>query len=265
MQQTNQRLLKMDHGYNFRELGGYQTADGHTVKWQRVIRTATLAFLSKQDQQSLVDYGVNVDIDFRSNAEVAKSPDLIPASISYHHLPVFPEDQTEVSKSEAEIKAELAKREENGYQHMLDTYQEMITTSQSHQAYQAFFAALLANTSDKQTLLFHCTAGKDRTGMGAVFLLSALGVPHELIKQDYLLTNEALSPLITDRLTKAQNEGITGTTLESIKALMTVSSDYFDTAMAAVKAQYGDMAHFLTDALALSDQDIADLKQLYLD
>lgn len=264
MQETNQRVLTMDHGYNFRDLGGYATKDGQTVKWQRVIRTASLAFLSDRDQQSLVDYGIKIDVDFRSNAEVSKSPDRIPDAISYHHLPVFPEDKTEASKSEAEMKAELKERRENGFQHMLDVYQDMIVTPQSHAAYQAFFNTLLSNTEADSGLLFHCTAGKDRTGMGAVFFLSALGVPQNIIKQDYLLTNETLSPLIQERLKKAQSEGISGTTLDSIKALMSVSSAYFDTAMKSVAANYGTMADFLTNALELSKQDVADLKTLYL-
>lgn len=263
MQQTNERLLKMNAGYNFRELGGYRTRNGQSVKWQRVIRTASLAFLTDDDQARLVDYGITADIDFRSNSEVTKSPDKIPANISYHHLPVFPEDKTEASKSEAEMQAELKQREENGYQHMLDVYNDMILSPQSHDAYHQFFSQLLANTDGG--LLFHCTAGKDRTGMGAVFFLSALGVPDKTIKQDYLLTNEALSPLIQERLTKAKNSGITGTSLDSLKALMSVSSDYYDTAMNAINLHYGSVPEFLSGALSLTNHDLLDLQHLYLD
>lgn len=100
--------------------------------------------------------------------------------------------------------------------------------------------------------------------MGAVFFLSALDVDPDLIRQDYLLTNQTLSPLIQNRLTKARENGMTGSVLESLKALISVSGDYFDTAMATIKADYGDMNHFLTEALSLSTTEINDLKQLYL-
>lgn len=260
---THQRVLNVSGGFNFRELGGYPTIDGHSIKWQRVIRTATLAHLTEADQQLLLDYGIKYDVDFRSNDEVTKAPDQIPAIINYQHLPVFPEDKTEASKTEAEIKAELQDKRENGRQHMIDTYQEMIELPQSHEAYRQFFNTLLANTDD-DAVLFHCTAGKDRTGMGAVFFLSALGVDNDLIRQDYLLTNQALSPLINDRLAKARENGMTGALLDSLKAVISVSEDYFDTAMATIKTNYGDMNQFLTEALSLSATEINDLKRLYL-
>ncbi|WP_252904336.1 tyrosine-protein phosphatase [Secundilactobacillus silagei] len=84
------------------------------------------------------------------------------------------------------------------------------------------------------------------------------------IKQDYLLTNEILSPLVQKRLTKAKNDGMTETNLETIKALMSVSSGYFDAAMATIAKNYGSMSQFLNQALQLSNEDINDLKKLYL-
>lgn len=264
MQQTNQRVLTMDHGYNFRDLGGYQTNDGQTVKWQRVIRTGTLAYLSQHDQQALVDYGIKFDVDFRSDVEVAQAPDQIPNDILYRHLPVFPDDKTDASKSQAELSAELKTRKMNGFDHMVRVYQNMVTQPQAQAAYRAFFAVLLTNTNEKDGLLFHCTAGKDRTGMGATFFLSALGVPKKIIKQDYLLTNDILASLVQNRLIKAKNEGITGTTLDTIKAQMTVSSGYFDAAMKVINDNYGTMPQFLKDALQLSSEDVNDLKKLYL-
>lgn len=264
MQHTNQRVLTMDHGYNFRDLGGYQTRDGQTVKWQRVIRTGTLAYLSDHDQQSLIDYGIKFDIDFRSDGEVAEAPDQIPNTIRYRHLPVFPDDKTDASKTQEELNAELKARKKNGFDHMVEVYQEMVTEPQAQAAYRQFFGSLLGNTDQKHGLLFHCTAGKDRTGMGATFFLSALGVPQKIVKQDYLLTNDILSPLIQGRLTKAKNEGISGPTLATIKAQMTVSSGYFDAAMAAIDQHYGSMPQFLSEALQLSNEEINDLKKLYL-
>ncbi len=262
MQTTNQRLLDISGGINFRELGGYPTVDGRTVKWQRAIRTASLARLTDDDKQTLINYGVKVDVDFRSNTEITKEPDRVPTGVRYQHLPVFEEDQTDNSKTQAQIQAELKEKAENGFQHMLDTYHDMITTEKSHEAYQQFFQTLLTNEND--VVLFHCTAGKDRTGMGAVFLLNALGVAQPTIRQDYLLTNQVAAGLLHRRLESAKAEGVSGQFLESIKALWRVSDAYYENAMTAIRDDYGDMHGFLTKALDLSDQDITDLQTLYL-
>lgn len=262
MQTTKQRLLDISGGINFRELGGYPTLDGRAVKWQRVIRTASLARITDTDQQTLLNYGVTVDVDFRSQTEINKEPDRVPTGVRYQHLPVFDDDQTDNSKTQAQIQAELKAQAENGFQHMLDTYHDMITTTQSHIAYQQFFNTLLA--TEDNVVLFHCTAGKDRTGMGAVFLLNALGVPETTIKQDYLLTNQVAADLVNRRLASAKAEGASGQLLDSIKALWRVSDAYYQTAMTAIHDNYGDMNGFLNQALQLSPQDIADLKALYL-
>ncbi len=89
---------------------------------------------------------------------------------------------------------------------MIQVYVDLINQDHSKQAYRQFFDLLLANDKEDQSLLFHCTAGKDRTGMGAVFLLSALSVPEETIRTDYLLTNQASAAFVTQSLAKLQQK-----------------------------------------------------------
>ncbi len=88
------RILPLEKGHNFRELGGYQTKDGRTLKWHKVLRSASLAHLTPHDLAYLTDYGVRYDVDFRSPEETAKSPDKVPANAIYESLPVFKIDET---------------------------------------------------------------------------------------------------------------------------------------------------------------------------
>jgi len=263
---TTNRLLKVTGGLNFRELGGYPTVDGRTVKWHKLLRTAGLANLTPADQQFLGDYGVRADVDFRSEAEREQAPDQLPTQTVYHFLPVFPEgDQTDASASRADLERQFSQDGEAGYQHMLDVYHNMVTLASSQAAYRAFFKVLLANTTPDEAVLFHCTAGKDRTGIGAFLVLSALGVDPQVIRQDYLATNDYTHDKLDEMTQKAKDEGQTNAFIANITALSSVNPDYLDTATKIINTQYGGVQDYLRDVIGLTRQDIDTLKQLYLD
>lgn len=265
MTMANPRLLNVTGGINFRELGGYQTQTGQAVKWHRVIRTASLAGLTEADQDNLVDYGIRVDVDFRSNTEVDAAPDRIPAAIAYRHLPVFKEDETDNSKSNEQIRNELGMTEQNGHDEMLKVYRNMVLDTQSQEAYQSFFQTLLTTGETDEGLLFHCTAGKDRTGMGAALFLGALGVDQQTIRTDYLMTNELTKDHVKKRLAEARESGLSDEMVASVHSLITVSGDYFDEGLKTINTTFGNLHGYLNQALNVSDGDIADLQRLYLE
>jgi len=263
---TNNRIIAVTGGLNFRELGGYPTIDGHTVKWHKLIRTAGLADLTPADQQHLTDYGVVADVDFRSKDEQLQSPDKVPAGVNYHFLPVFPaDDETDASASQEQLEERFSTDDQSGHNHMLDVYRQMMTLRSAQVAYHDFFATLLANDQPDKSVLFHCTAGKDRTGMGAYFALSALGVDPQVIRQDYLMTNDVIATKIAQQSAAAKERGLSQTFITNMRALYTVSPDYFEAATKIVNTQYGGAQDYLRDVLGLSGRDITDLKRLYLD
>lgn len=262
-----QRLLKIQDGYNFRDLGGYQTTDGHTVKWRKLLRTGSLANINSADQQLLEQIPVTVDIDLRSPAEVKQDPDKPLKTASYHHLPVFDTDETDASHSDEEITKRMQEAG-NGYRHMSSVYQRMTTIGSARAAFRTLFTLLLENKGEG-AVLFHCTAGKDRTGMAAFLILSALGVPEETIMQDYLLTNTATKQFreewlkqLRERYQGLPNQEIL---LENRNALSSVNADYLLSAINSIKEQTGDVNHYLTDYLNLSNSDLLTLRNLYLD
>lgn len=257
-------LLNIHHGFNFRDLGGYTNQDGQRIKSHRLIRSGKLDLLSDRDVQFLTDYGVKYDVDFRSPDEQKEAPDRVPVGASYHFLPVFPVDETKVTKTWEEEQREFAKDARGGYKNMIRTYAEMVLLPDAQKSYRQFFDLLLSNDGDKSSLLFHCSAGKDRTGMGAVYLLSALDVDPQIIRSDYITTNEFIQDPLHQQLDAIRANGGNQNTQQSIRDLWTVKEDYLDSALSTISAHYGSMHRYLEQALQLSANQVADLKQLYL-
>ncbi|MGV0168016.1 tyrosine-protein phosphatase [Furfurilactobacillus sp. WILCCON 0119] len=256
-----ERVLDIKHGHNFRDLGGYQTIDGHTTVWQRVVRSASLNQLDRADRALLTNYGVHTILDFRTNKELLRAPDQVPAGAKDYHTPILAVDDTRSSATRKELRDDLSEPG-YGYRQMIQTYHEMIADDYSQNAYRMFFDYLLAN--QQGVVLFHCTAGKDRTGLGAIMLLSALGVPEETILQDYMLTNQTSKPIFDAKMTELDGDGASQAVKDNVTALWVVNEDYFAAAMDEVKTQAGDMQTYLSDKIGLTPAKIATLKELYL-
>ncbi len=260
------RLLNINNGHNFRDLGGYQAADGRTIKWRQLLRTGSLATLTDDDLTTLSQIPVTQDIDLRGQAEVRQMPDRVPETATYYHLPVFDEDETDASHSNEEI-AKRMQEEGNGYRHMLTVYSRMATIPSAKRAFRQLFDRLLEN-QDGATI-FHCTAGKDRTGMAAFLILSALGVSRETIQKDYLLTNQVTKDFREGWLAQMRKDlpqtPATDTLINNRRDLASVNIDYLNTAIATIEDHYGDVQHYLTDYLELTDDQLRQLRDRYLE
>ncbi|MFD1317803.1 tyrosine-protein phosphatase [Loigolactobacillus zhaoyuanensis] len=262
---SDTRILPLEHGYNFRELGGYQTEDGHQIKWHKLIRAAQLNDLSANDLNWLNNYGLRTIVDFRSPEEKLAAPDRIPQNGHYHFLPVFAVDETKNSIAPQALLEEL-RRDPDGHKQMLQAYQNLIIDTHAQQTYHQFFSYLLANSTDEHSLLFHCTAGKDRTGIGAALLLGALGIPLAQIKTDYLLTQQASTKQFALNMAQAKAyPGITPEQITGVHDLMSVYPEYLAMAWTTMEKIAGSLSGYLHEQLQLSDRDLQDLKRIYLD
>lgn len=259
------RVLQLQKGGNFRELGGYQTMDGRTIKWHKAIRSGKLGSLTDQDVSFLDTYGLKYDVDFRSPEEKAQAPDRIPAQTKYLFMPVFATDETQNSKQTDRLQRKMDTDPTTGRQQMHHVYQDIITNPHSQTAYRRFFDVLLENDGQQDTLLFHCTAGKDRTGMGAVFFLSALGVNEDTIKADYLLTNKTTKPMLDNLVETLKLKNSPSAFIQSMRDLQSVQISFYNTAMDQIQKVSGDMPTYLHDYLNLSTNDIHDLRHIYLE
>ena len=259
--------LQIQNGFNFRELGGYQTIEGKHLKKRKLLRSAALSNLSEQDLNYLDEYGLRYDIDFRSPSEKQKQPDRIPSQTAYHFAPVFTVDET---KSQSDDRAEddrLMNEKNAGFKQMLDAYNDIVLSDNAKKAYRKFFDLLLANDRDDQSVIFHCSAGKDRTGMGAVYALTALGVDQDTIRADYLVSNEFLKlrrnfKPASERIPVQQQSAIYS---ENMQALSFVSGKYLDCALGTMQREYGTLDHYLESELGVDKQQRKDLQKIYLE
>lgn len=265
MNNYHKRLLNIKSGRNFRELGGYRTLTGKKIKYHKLLRTGNLADLLPEDTNLLENYNVKLIIDFRSEKEKNKYPDIIPNQAKYEFNPVFSEDLTNASKPMEDLEKWASSDPDFGKRQMFAAYNDMINSSSAQNAYRHFLELLLANNKDNQAALFHCTAGKDRTGFGALLILSALGIPFDTIKKDYLLTNTTTKDFINSMLKKAKDDGGNDNVVKATYDIQSVCAEYLDYVLNNINNNYGSIHSYLRNTMKLSRKDILDLRKIYLE
>ena len=175
-------MLELEEGINFRELGGYLTEDGRKIKWHKLLRCGSMAQLTKNDVDYLDQYGVRYIIDLRSPEESNYSPDKYPDKAQYFQDTVYPFSFSLFKNLGIINNMRLgASNMDFGRQ----TYLQMLLDPHAQAAYRKMFNILLENDKEGESVVFHCTAGKDRTGVAAFLILSALGVSEKQIVEDY--------------------------------------------------------------------------------
>lgn len=256
-----ERVLPIEGSENIRELGGYQTIDGRTIKWRKILRGAVLAGLTEKDKTLLENYGLKTIVDFRSVQEQEAQPDDTIKGAKHLSLPVF--EETEASPQA--MMQEMLGEHEDGKTIMENMYKSFVTDAHSVEIYGKFFELLLKNNEEDQVLLFHCTAGKDRTGFGAALFLSALGVSKEVIMQDYLLTNQNLNKQKAQMMKMAQTQQVPEALIKNGEALFEADPDYLNAAFQAIEEHYGNVGNFLVEAIGFDGLAQEDLRELYLE
>ena len=173
------RHLPLEGAYNVRDLGGYSTVDGRTTRWKTLLRADRLDRLAPASQRALADYGIKTVIDLRRTKEVVETPDALADSpeFAYHHRnmagDLIPEDESAVP-IETRVGAEY--------------WTANYTTRLDRRRGQIVEVLTMLSSPGTLPALFHCAAGKDRTGVMAALLLSLAGVPAETIAEDYALS-----------------------------------------------------------------------------
>lgn len=260
-QQEKQRVLPFKKITNFRDLGGYLAADGRSVRWGRLFRSGHLAGMTRKDQALFNSLGLRLVVDFRSVAEREHQPDKLPkdAHLKMMQLSILDEGNATMNR---EIRWRIEKKEYRDFDVrdlMRDAYRQFSTDFTSE--YRQFFHALLG--ADGEPVLWHCTAGKDRTGYAAAVLLQLLGVDWETIMQDYLLSKAHVSvqnkQIMLLRLLKGKQA------VSLVKPLLTVQEDWLEAAFQAIQTHWGDFNAYLQNGLELTSADIAQLKSVYLE
>lgn len=231
--------LDFEGAYNIRDLGGLPTRDGGVTRPRVFVRADCLHQLTPAAQQQMIDYGIRTIIDLRTSEELQMSPDVFAGSqmVNYLHLP-FVGDELASGAAWQEAYQKQAPMHERYVAH-LPLCQPALRT---------IFTALAEETP---TVLFHCFAGKDRTGMIAALLLGALGVPDEVIAEDYAHTYVRLTPLIAKWRVTAEAEG---QDMEQFEIDVRADAETIQFMLDYVRAEYGSAEGYLRLCGVTGDQ-----------
>jgi protein-tyrosine phosphatase len=232
---------------NFRHLGGYVGHEGRRVVAHRIFRSDHLGALTPEDRARIRALGVRRILDLRGVSERATAPCVL-EEVQVHALSIEPSIVQKLSELIA-AGHRLTPAEVVG--HMQETYRGFVR-HHTHR-FAELFGHLLASD---EPLVFHCTAGKDRTGFAAAMILRSLGVPQAEVMRDYLLTNERLKPPERSRH---------GLAPEVQMVLSRVQPDFLQAAFDAVEADYGAVEAYLREGLGLGERERERLRTLYLE
>jgi len=245
MQDSPVRHLGLQGASNFRDLGGYPTADGRTTRWRHIFRSNHLGQLTAGDIEIVRALGVRSAFDFRGVEERAAGVCVVD-EITVHSLPIEP---TVV----ASLRAELARGTLTttvALELMRESYRNYVLHNTPR--FRNLFGHLL---EDRAPLVIHCTAGKDRTGFASALILHALGVSDDVIAEDYLLTNHHY---------RRDVSSASDLPADVLEAIGSVEASYLAAAFEAVDSEYGDLETYLRDGLKLGTAERIALQARYL-
>jgi protein-tyrosine phosphatase len=241
------RHLNLAGASNFRDLGGYRTSDGRTVRWRQIFRSNHLGHLTEADIEVLRPLGLKSAFDFRGTEERVAAICGV-TGIAVHSLPIEP---TVVAALRARRASGLPLSSADAVEVMRESYRNYVR--QNTPCFRALFALLL---EDRAPLVIHCTAGKDRTGFACALILHSLGVADDPIAEDYLLTNRFYrrDPTASSDLPEVVRQ-----------VLASVETSFLAAGFEAITAEYGDLESYFGDALGLGARERATLQARYLD
>lgn len=256
---SNERVVPLDGGINFRDIGGYRSRDGRYVKWQKLLRCGHLGNLSDSDVSRLESVGVSQIHDFRRREEQERSPN------RSMRAQVFDDYQISIGSMSRfwDILLEGRLTAASSQSLVMNSYRDCI--DEVSPAYSRFLREILNNSEG--TSIFHCAAGKDRTGMAAGLILSALDVPRETIVEDYLLTlqhfdSEHLLTLVEQHLRDAKVEYWERDWLMPYCA---VHRDNIEAFFDSIDQRYGDVKTYLEKALKFDRHDQEQMREMFLE
>jgi protein-tyrosine phosphatase len=251
-----ERKVNLQGAFNFRDLGGYKTTDGKTVKWGKLFRGEELGHLTDADIKTVQSMGIKSNVDYRTDAEVNAMPDPI--------IPGIKNIRTDAGNagSTADLNSMIAsgmmKDEASAVAMMAGFNKQMVDSPK-------FYVQLMELLNDPNNigLLQHCTAGKDRTGLGSAIILLALGVDEKTVMDDYLLSNvyraEANKKAVDAVRAQVKDENV----VAAISAMMGVQKEFLQAAIDEMKNKYGSIDAFLEKGLGITKQERAKLKAMY--
>ena len=243
------RFVLLEGGRNFRDVGGYRTADGQVVKSGLLYRSGSLGSLTARGQADLGALHVARIIDLRTTDERSRDSNDLRAAFGNRY---WTRDYG-MSLGDMRTHFDPARLTAEGMRTMMATAYRTMPKEQAP-SYRVLFAELVSGT---KPLVVNCTAGKDRTGIATALVLTALGVPYETVRQDFLLSNGAPG---MDTLQSSLSPMMTRLPPEVAAPLIGVDGSYLDNAFAAMRQDYGSVEGFMEKELGVGPAQVAALR-----
>jgi protein-tyrosine phosphatase len=235
--------------HNFRSIGNIKNVDGRTLKEGKLYRSANLFELKTKSFKELENLGIKEIIDLRNSKEIAQKPDHLPDQVTYKNYSAFEDEGDQLDQARKLV----LKGKVNGSdakKRMLDFYKDYIT--ENPEIIKKIITEILESN---EPVLYHCTAGKDRTGIITALILTVLKFDKETIYNDYLLSNNYREKLINKRLNLAKNLHFLYPKLD-IKVLEKLSwgeTAYLDASFNQINKEYGSTERYIQEVLGIAE------------
>ena len=234
---------------NARDLGYLKTKDGRIIRSHALIRSAKLSSANHLDEHKLKDeYRLKKIIDLRTPTERLEKPDAFIEGAENLHMPVFRHVTAGISHEE-----EVQLLHDSGG--LSRFYYYMVINEDCRSNFNKILSTIFTFPYEEGSILWHCTEGKDRCGLVSAFVLLALGVDLETVKEDYLLTNRVNEKKAQDYYEEIINSGKPVEEAEYVRDMFLAKPEYFDTSIEAIKLKYNDFENYFENGLHI-DKDM---------
>lgn len=251
-------LVKVNNARTYR---GLVTKDGQSVRDNMLVRTARLGSALPADVARLCDLGVTTVVDLRRQVEIDTSRDFIVSGVTYLNTPMF---ANAIAKDAPPMSVMMAylRTHDDAKAQMQAGYRNMVATKEQQESLRT---ALSAAITTPGAFAWHCSMGKDRTGIMAALLLDTLGVDRQFIYTDYLYSNVENQAHMMRVVQRYADAGADERMLRNQRDFMTTQRDYLDAALDWIDTNYGGTAAYLADGLGLGETGVSALRRKFLD
>lgn len=266
-----ERLLPLEGGRNFRDLGGYKTVDGRTVKWRKIFRSGVMHKLTEKDHAYLSELGIKTICDFRAADERKHQPtDWKAAGVTDYVVFPDPADNDISTNPMFKTLMNPDATPEDVRKGMAKQYVQIAYDHVPN--YTQMFDRLAAGDIP---LAFNCSAGKDRAGTSAALVLTALGVPRETVVHDYSLSETYVNYMEAYFGDDTRNEvrqyrnkmmqAFYDMPLDKVAPLLESNPIYIESSFAALDEKYGSVMNFIQTELDVTDEALNAIRSALLE
>ena len=263
------RLLPLEGGRNFRDLGGYPAADGKTVRWGKLYRSGAMTNLTAADYRYLTGLGLRVVSDLRSNEERDDEPARWEAvqGVDYRAWDYSREDETDGRVSLTSLLVQPGMTPERVRAIVIRNYTDIV--EQHKEKFADLFQRLALG---EVPLVFNCSAGKDRTGVAAALVLVALEVPADCIVEDYVLSERLVD--FEDELLNSNSrpdrddelfDWVANAPIEQVRPLLRSEPAYLEAAFRHMDETYGGAMRYIRTELGVDERSLSGIRSLLLE